>query len=81
MVTNDECSVQETRMPAGMPTASAPSRSLGRALAWARAGAARRRVRARLREDLNRLDARMLRDIGVHREDLLREAYKPWWRP
>ncbi|PWG64651.1 DUF1127 domain-containing protein [Spiribacter halobius] len=51
-----------------------------RALGWLRAGLARRRTRARLRADLTRLDAHLLRDIGVRREDLVREAYRPFWR-
>lgn len=41
----------------------------------------RARSRARLRRDLERLNAHMLRDIGVRREDLVREAYRPFWRP
>lgn len=42
---------------------------------------ARRTLRAVLREDIARLDERMLRDIGVTRHDLIREAYRPFWRP
>lgn len=38
------------------------------------------RHRARDRAALARLDERMLRDIGIRREDALREADKPCWR-
>lgn len=38
--------------------------------------AARRRQRRELRE----LDDRLLRDIGLTREQVLREAAKPFWR-
>ncbi|PWG61851.1 DUF1127 domain-containing protein [Sediminicurvatus halobius] len=41
----------------------------------------RRAVRRRLREDLARLDERMLRDIGVSRRELLEVAYRPFWCP
>ncbi|PWG61217.1 hypothetical protein DEM34_17710 [Spiribacter halobius] len=41
----------------------------------------RRAVRRQLREDLVRLDDRMLRDIGVSRRELLRVAYRPFWCP
>jgi uncharacterized protein YjiS (DUF1127 family) len=37
--------------------------------------------RARSRHQLARLDARMLKDIGLSRLDALREADKPFWRP
>ena len=36
--------------------------------------------RARERSELRRLDERQLRDINVRAEDVLREAYKPFWR-
>lgn len=36
--------------------------------------------RARDRRMLAQLDAHMLRDIGITREDALREARKPFWR-
>jgi uncharacterized protein YjiS (DUF1127 family) len=39
---------------------------------------ARRRQRERLGE-LALLDDRLLKDIGVSREDALREAAKPFW--
>lgn len=42
---------------------------------------ARRAMRAELREDIARIDERVLRDIGVTRHDLIREAYRPFWRP
>lgn len=35
--------------------------------------------RARQRRYLGRLDARLLRDIGVSRPDALREAGRPFW--
>lgn len=38
------------------------------------------RYRAHGRALLARLDERMLRDIGVRREDAQREADKPFWR-
>jgi len=41
----------------------------------------RRATRRRLRQDLPRLDERLLRDIGVSRRELYREAYRPFWKP
>lgn len=38
------------------------------------------RQRIRSRAELRGLDTRMLRDIGLRREDALREANKPFWR-
>jgi uncharacterized protein YjiS (DUF1127 family) len=38
------------------------------------------RVRSRERRILLELDDRMLRDIGVTRVDVYREAMKPFWR-
>ena len=43
-------------------------------------GLRRMRERARGRRALTELDERMLRDIGLRREDALREADKPFWR-
>lgn len=37
--------------------------------------------RARQRRALFRLDDRMLKDIGLSRADVAREADKPFWRP
>lgn len=37
--------------------------------------------RARQRAHLERMDERMLRDIGIRREDAQLEARKPFWRP
>ncbi len=37
--------------------------------------------RARQRQHLLQLDDRLLRDIGLTREDVEREAAKPFWRP
>lgn len=36
--------------------------------------------RRRLREELIRLDESLLRDAGLRREDVYREARKPFWR-
>ena len=36
--------------------------------------------RARGRKELEQLDDRMLRDIGINRIDALREADKPFWK-
>ena len=38
-------------------------------------------ARASSRVRLAALDDRMLRDMGVRREDALHEAAKPFWRP
>lgn len=65
------------RSTAGVPLAGLA----GRALRWLFTGLERARARARLRRDLERLDAHMLHDIGARREDLVREAYRPFWRP
>jgi|GEM_PF-7128430 len=62
-----------------MVPARAPARRA--AFGWIRTLAQRARVRARLRRDLERLDHRLLHDMGVRREDLLAEAYRPLWRP
>lgn len=80
MVTNDERNVRRARTPTTTGPAPHPDRLAGRVLAGLRAALARRRVRARLREDLRRLDEHLLHDIGVRREELLREAYRPFWR-
>ena len=37
-------------------------------------------ARQRQRRALGRLDERLLRDIGVSRQDAMREAAKPVWR-
>ena len=39
------------------------------------------RTRAHSRDELLRLDDRMLKDIGITRVDALYEARKPFWRP
>lgn len=76
MVTKGEYCVQRMQTP----TVHSPNGRMQRALAWLRAALARRRTRARLRADLEHLDTRLLRDIGVRREDIVREAYRPFWR-
>lgn len=37
-------------------------------------------VRKRTRRQLSRLDAHQLRDIGLQREDAMREGTLPFWR-
>ena len=37
-------------------------------------------ARARERRSLSRLDARLMRDIGVSADEAAREAAKPFWR-
>jgi len=37
------------------------------------------RAMALQRRDLARLDGRLLRDIGIHHEDAVREARRPFW--
>lgn len=86
MHTNHECSVPPSRMKAngadaGTKPATAPHAVLaGRIRGWLRAWLGRARSRARLRRELERLDHRLLRDMGARREDLVREAYRPFWR-
>ena len=57
--------------------APAPWRRIGALLAcwWVRS-----RRRARLRRELPRLDDHLLRDAGLSRYDLEREAVRPFWR-
>ena len=73
MATNAECGVRFSRTKAN-------ASRMSRALDWLRAALARRRLRARLRADLQQLDAHLLHDIGARREDLLEEAHRPFWR-
>lgn len=90
MHTNDECGVRVSRTAAGdgarspaSPDACAQPAGAsltGRARGWLRACLGRARRRAHLRRDLERLDSRMLHDMGVRREDLVREACRPFWR-
>lgn len=50
--------------------------TLNALIAWLRSGAARRRQRLALLE----LNDALLKDIGISREQALREGTKPWWR-
>jgi uncharacterized protein YjiS (DUF1127 family) len=49
-----------------------PRRLLALVLLW--------HERARQRDQLRQLDAHALRDIGITREEALRESWKPFWR-
>jgi len=49
-----------------------PRRLLALALFW--------HERARQRDQLRQLDAHALADIGITREEALRESWKPFWR-
>lgn len=52
------------------------ARSAGRLLStWARRAAHRREMRELLRSDY-----RLLRDVGIRREDVIHEAFKAFWR-
>lgn len=82
MIGNCHYGVHESRTPALTRGAQGPRfPRLARLRDWLRAAARRRRLRARLRRDLERLDERLCRDIGVPRHELQREAVKPFWRP
>lgn len=78
MIGNCHYSVHESRTPTH--DAQQPPR-FQRLVDWIRAAARRRRQRAHLRRDLERLDERLCHDIGVPRHELQREAAKPFWRP
>jgi uncharacterized protein YjiS (DUF1127 family) len=39
------------------------------------------RARGELRRQLRALPAYLLRDVGLHVEDVLAETRKPFWRP
>mgnify|MGYP006284839597 CR=1 FL=1 len=77
MIGNRQCGIRVSRMPA-MATAGA---ALARLRAVLAAYRARLRRRARLRCELARLDDRLLHDAGLRRDDLEREARRPFWRP
>jgi uncharacterized protein YjiS (DUF1127 family) len=47
---------------------------------WLLEIAARLHARQRQRRALRELDARLLRDIGLTRQEALREGSKPFWR-
>lgn len=75
---NHEQCVRATRTRSdGTDTRPAPA---ARIRDWLRACLGRARSRARLRRELERLDTHLLHDIGGRREDLVREAYRPFWR-
>lgn len=81
MSVNHEYSIRENRMHESLDSDRDRFGATGRALAqWAVAAFRRAIRRARLRRDLEWLDARLLRDIGIAREDLEAEARKPFWR-
>jgi uncharacterized protein YjiS (DUF1127 family) len=61
----------------GRTAATAPARPGAGVLATLRAWTERWRHRTRLLE----LDDRMLRDVGLSRADVEREAAKPFWTP
>ncbi len=71
MVGNRQCGVRVARTPA---VAGPGLRAV--LIAWR----ARRRRRARLRRELAWLDDRLLHDAGLRRQDLEREARRPFWR-
>ena len=56
------------------------SRLMGRALSNAVDFLLRCYDRSRQRRALERLDDAMLRDLGLSRADVMREADKPFWR-
>lgn len=84
MFTNSEYSIREYRTSDGAGMAAAVIRWMAggiRRLAHEALAAYRRsRQRARLRRDLQWLEERQFRDIGLTRADLEAEAAKPFWR-
>ena len=56
----------------GMPFFSAGSRLLNYLCLW--------QERIDERRELDRIDERLLKDAGISRADVLREASKPFWR-
>ncbi|MDN3516514.1 hypothetical protein QWY84_02720 [Aquisalimonas lutea] len=81
MITNTQQSVRENRILSASPdgTSRHPPRPL-RIITRAADAFHRMRRRARLRRDLERIDDRIARDIGIPRYELEREAAKPFWR-
>jgi len=82
----------DSSLLAGAPPAPLPSRAgeaKGKSLArgagevWRRLSDGFRlwRERSRMRQQLGRLDERMLRDIGISRADVFRERAKWIWQP
>lgn len=59
------------------PVAQLRLAGLGTLVAWARRCA----ERVRQRRALARLDDRLLRDVGLRREDVQSEMARPFWRP
>lgn len=77
MLTNSEYSIRESRtLPEGGIVTGVVRRLGDEALAAYR----RSRQRARLWHELQALDERQLRDVGLTRAELEAEAAKPFWR-
>ena len=53
---------------------------LGDAVQWAFATVGKWRRRLRERDQLGRMDDRMLKDIGITRAEALRLSTRPFWR-
>lgn len=81
MITKSQSCVRETRIQTGFTNGLESVIPGFRALLEGAVELVRRkRMRARLRRDLEHLDARLLHDIGVRREELEAEAAKPFWQ-
>lgn len=81
MIAKTQYGVRETRMLFESDNEQGSVAASGRPMLDRLAGAVRRiRRRARLRRDLERLDERLLHDIGAQQADLEAEAAKPFWR-
>lgn len=83
MSTNPEYSIREIRTPFAVMAdrrATAARRAMASVCIALATAMQRARRRARLRRELEWLDARQLRDIGRTRAELELEAAKPFWR-